>query len=142
MMSQKKIMLWIKKFLNRETVSYLIAGICTTLLAWGLFVVLPYFGAGTIAANNIANGLAVLFAFAVNKVFVFKSPSWVLSKILPEMCKFFASRLLTHVLETAVLYVLVDRFGFSAVIMKGLTMFFIQVLGNYALSKRVVFVKK
>jgi putative flippase GtrA len=130
------------KHLNRETISYLVVGICTTALAWGLFALFSYLEMGTVATNNIANGVAVLFAFVANKAFVFKSSSWAAKKILPEMLRFFVSRLLTHALETAALYVLVDLLNLPAVIMKGLTMFFIQVLGNYALSKWAVFVKK
>ncbi|MCL2602915.1 MAG: GtrA family protein [Defluviitaleaceae bacterium] len=131
-----------RKYLNRETVSYLTVGICTTTLAWGLFALLSHSGLGTVAANNVANAAAVLFAFAANKIIVFRSSSWAAKKVLPEMLKFFAARLLTHVLETAALYILVDVWELPAFIMKGLTMCFIQVLGNYALGKWVVFVKK
>jgi putative flippase GtrA len=130
------------KYLNRETVSYLITGGCTTALAWGLFALLSHTGMGTVAANNIANGAAVLFAFAANKAFVFKSVSWAAGTVLAEGVKFAAARMLTHVIETAVLYVLVDLWELPGIIMKGITVFFIQVLGNYALSKWVVFVKK
>jgi putative flippase GtrA len=130
------------KYLNRETISYLIVGGLTTLLSWILFTLALYFDLGTVAANNIANIIAVLFAFLANKIFVFQSSSWAVGKVLPEALRFFASRLLTHGLETAALVVLVDMFGFPGAIMKVLTMAVIQVLGNYALSKWVVFVRK
>jgi putative flippase GtrA len=132
----------ITKYLNRETVSYLIAGACTTALAWGAFALFSQWDMGTVTANNAANGLAVLFAFAANKLFVFRSPSWAIGKVLVEALKFFASRLFTHILETVALYILVDIWALPGVPMKGLTMVFIQVLGNYALGKWVVFVKK
>jgi len=99
-------------------------------------------GMGTVAANNAANAAAILFAFVANKTVVFRSSSWSAREVLPEIAKFLASRLFTHVLETVALYILVDRFYLHAIAMKGLTMVFIQILGNYALGKWVVFVKK
>ncbi|MCL2203525.1 MAG: GtrA family protein [Defluviitaleaceae bacterium] len=129
-------------YLNRESVSYLIVGGITTALSWGLFTLALHLGLGTIAANNMANALAILFAFFANKAIVFRSSSWAAGKVLYEFAKFGAARLLTHVLETVALYVLVEMLGLPGFLMKGLTMAFIQVLGNYALSKWVVFVKK
>jgi putative flippase GtrA len=129
-------------FTQRESIRYLFIGGITTAISWGVFVLAQHMGAGSVAANNIANALAILFAFAANKAFVFESSSWGVRTLLPELGKFGASRLLTHALETAALFVLVERLELPGFLMKGLTMLFIQVGGNYALSKWVVFVKK
>ena len=130
------------RLLNRETVSYLIVGGITTVIAWGLFVLTQHAGTGAIAANNMGNGAAMLFAFFANKIFVFRAHSWQSRQLAREALTFFSARLLTHVLETLALFVLVDRLGLPGFLMKGLTMAVIQVGGNYALSKWVVFVKK
>jgi len=127
---------------KRETLSYLIVGGCTTALGWVIFTLALHFHGGTIFANNLANGISILFAFFANKIFVFRSASWEKKQALPELLKFLSARLLTHVLETAALFLLVEVWELPGFIMKGLTLFFIQVLGNYALSKWVVFVKK
>ena len=128
--------------MKRETISYLIVGGCTTVLGWTIFTLALHFGFGTVFANNLSNGIAMAFAFFTNKIFVFRSASWDKKQALPELVKFLSARLLTHVLETAALFVLVDVWELPGFVMKGLTLFFIQVLGNYALSKWVVFVKK
>lgn len=133
---------WHKIVGSREGMRYLVVGGMTTAISWGVFVLAQYVGAGAVAANNIANALAIAFAFVANKAFVFESTSWALRCVLPELGKFGASRLLTHVLETAALFVLVDRLELPGFLMKGLTMAVIQVGGNYVLSKWVVFVKK
>ena len=130
------------RHLNRETISYLIVGGCTTALSWGIFLLAMHFQAGAIAANNIANAIAILFAFFANKILVFKSPSYKPSHLLPEITKFAASRLLTHAIETAALFLLIDHLSLNPTVSKTATILLIQVCGNYALSKWVVFVKK
>ena len=135
-------MMMIKKHINNEVIRYLFVGGCTTALSWGIFALAIYLGMGTIMANTVANVIAILFAFFANKMIVFRADGWEMHVLLPEMGKFFASRVFTHVLETVALFALVDGFGWHPVLMKTLTMVVIQVCGNYVLSKRVVFVKK
>ena len=124
---------------NYETVSYLFFGGLTTLVSMGSFALLIYIGMGTATANIVSNVLAIIFAFVTNKMFVFESSSWRMGVLLPELIKFGASRAFTTLVETLALMLLVDILGFDPLIMKALTMMFIQVIGNYALSKWVVF---
>jgi putative flippase GtrA len=133
---------FIKKFINRETISYLIVGGLTTGLSWGLFVLILHLNGGAVTANNIANAAAILFAFITNKIFVFRAVSWTGRALLREGVTFFSSRLFTHILETVALFILVDHLGLPGLYMKAATMVIIQVAGNYVLSKWVVFVKK
>jgi len=127
---------------HREVLTYLMVGGCTTALSWGIFALAIHLNAGTLAANNIANAIAILFAFFANKTLVFRSPLWALRHLLPEAGKFFASRLLTHILETFALLFLIDILHLNPILMKALTMALIQICGNYVLSKWVVFVRK
>ena len=101
-----------------------------------------YLEMGIATANNISNVLAIIFAFFVNKMFVFRSPGWRPRILVPELVKFGASRAFTSVVETLVLMLLVDWLGLHAMLMKLLTMVFIQVIGNYVLGKWVVFTRR
>jgi len=127
-----------KKYLNRETISYLIFGVLTTIIGLGSFALAVYFGLGTAISNTVSTMLAVLFAYFTNKIFVFHAPGWGLKLLIVEFGKFCGARLITFVAETALLVLLVDILGFNSVIMKGFTMVLV-VLGNYILSKWVVF---
>ena len=130
------------RYLNRELVSYLIVGGLTTVVGLGSYWLALRLGTGVALANTISTWLAILFAYVTNKLLVFQSSSWRLGLLLPELAKFGASRALTWVVETVVLVLLVDVWGLHDMLMKLCTMVVIQVLGNYALSKWVVFTRK
>ena len=130
----------IKKFLNYETISYLICGGLTTLVGFGSFVLLASSGFGTAFANTVSTALAVLFAYFTNKVFVFRSAGWGMKFIAGEIAKFCSGRLVMFVAETLLLVLLVDMLGLNSALMKALTMVLV-VVGNYCFSKWVVFRK-
>jgi len=130
-------------FLNYETVSYLFFGGLTTVVGLGTYALfIFYFEMSGAMAGAISNVLAIIFAFITNKLFVFESPSWRLKLLLPELVKFGASRGLTFAVDILALMLLVDILGFNAMLMRLLTMVIIHVIGNYALSKWVVFTRK
>ena len=56
-----------QKILNRETITYFICGVLTTLVSMGIFILCMYFQMRTAAANTVSTVLAVLFAFFLNK---------------------------------------------------------------------------
>ena len=129
-----------KKFVNRETVSYLLFGGLTTLVSLVFFALFLYvIGFGVFMAGMLSDVLAIIFAFVTNKIYVFESPSWRPGTLLPEVVKFAASRALTVVLANWALVLLVDNLGFNAMLMRFLTIVIIHVLGNYVLSKWLVF---
>ena len=108
------------------------------MVGLGSFALAIYFGIGTAAANTVSTVLAVLFAYVTNKIFVFRAPGWGLKHLILEFGKFCGARLVTFVVETALLLLLVDRLGLNSTLMKGFTMVLV-VLGNYVLSKWLVF---
>ena len=129
-----------RHFLNYETVSYLLFGGLTTVVALGTYALfLFYFGMSVAVAGAGSNALAIIFAFVTNKMFVFESPGWGAKVLLPELVKFGASRAFTSVIETLVLVLMVDALGLNAMVVRLFTMVIIQVVGNYVLSKWVVF---
>ena len=124
-----------------ETWLYLVMGGLTTLVGFGSYVWLVRLGWGTMAANTLSTVLATLFAYVTNKLWVFESPSWRPGLVLPEFVKFCTARVFTFVAETALLVLLVDALGLHSAAMKACTMVLV-IIGNYALSKWVVFTRK
>jgi len=130
-----------RKLLNRETLSYLICGALTTVISFGVYALCGYIGLVTVIANTISTVSAVVFAFIVNKIFVFRSASWNMGILLPEIAKFCVARVATYVMETLLLVFLVDILQFHSLLMKGLTTVLV-VVGNFVLSKWMVFNRK
>ena len=129
-----------KHFFNYETVSYLFFGGLTTLVSLGFFALFFYvFGMSALASGAISDVLAIVFAFVTNKQYVFESTSWQRDVLVPEAAKFGASRALTYVLGIFALWLLVDVLEFNAMGMRILTIIVIQIIGNYILSKWLVF---
>ena len=126
-----------------ETVSYLFFGGLTTVVSVVFFALFHYYfdmsGAMAGAASDV---LAIIFAFFPNKIYVFESPSWRSGVLLPELVKFGASRALTYALGILAMWLLVDVLGFHAMLMRILTIVVIHVIGNYVLSKWIVFTKR
>ena len=113
------------------------------MVSLGFFALFHYFvGLSVAMAGAASDVLAIIFAFVTNKIYVFGSPNWRPKTLLPELIKFSASRALTVVLGIWALVVLVDNLGFNAMLMRLLTMVVIHVIGNYILSKWVVFTKR
>ncbi len=86
----------------RQAGSYLFYSVLTTLVNWlaysGSMGLLQRRGAsgqaGTVfLANTLSWAAAVLFSFVVNKLRVFRSRSWQVKTLLPELLVFFATRI-------------------------------------------------
>ena len=126
------------KYINRESISYLICGGVTTVIGIGSFAIAMHFGLNTATANTISTVLAVSIAFIFNKVIVFRSLDWSVSAWIKEFAKFCGARAFTFILETAALILLVDRLGFHDLTTKTFTVAMV-IIGNYVLSKWLVF---
>ena len=131
----------ISKFLNRETISYLIFGVLTTIIANVTFNLARNIGLEVVVANLISSVLAITFAFFTNKIFVFESTSWKPLLVLGEMLKFFSTRFIAVFLETLLLVLLVNILGFNDTLMKMFTSVLL-IITNYVLSKWFIFRKR
>lgn len=133
---------FLKRALNRETVSYLIVGGLTTLLDWGLFTVLvKSLGMDHLIANIISTAAAIFFAFFSNKFIVFRSMGRDKNTLFSELGRFLGSRLATFLLQEALLFLGVNLLHFDSVLMKMLTSVLVIIL-NYFLSKIFIFKKE
>ena len=121
------------------------------------FVLYLVFGLGTTAVNMIcyylcsrilqqgsmqsslfAWAVAVAFAYVTNRRWVFGSASAGAWQVLKEMAAFFGCRVLTGILDLAVMFTGVSVLGFAGMYMKALSNF-VVILTNYAASKMVIF---
>ena len=135
----QKIRILLEKY--REIISYLFFGVLTTLVNFVVYLpVYNILGMSASVSNMIAWVAAVVFAYFVNKIFVFRSLDWSRKTVLPELIKFVSARLLSGVLETGILLVTVDILGWNGNIWKFVTQILV-VISNYVFSKLIVFRK-
>lgn len=126
----------------RELLSYAFWGVMTTAINYGAYFLLTeIFQIYYLTANIIAWAVSVLFAYFVNKLFVFRSKAWAWRVALRELLQMVASRLFTLGLETAILWLFVDKLFCPHAVVKLLANV-VVVIVNYALSKFVIFDKK
>jgi putative flippase GtrA len=98
-----KINQLIKKY--REIITYVIAGGLTTLVNYAVYTLLTMLTplgnstTGLTVSNAVAWVAGVVFAFAINKLWVFESKSKEVKTVLKEFVSFVISRALTGVLE-------------------------------------------
>jgi putative flippase GtrA len=92
----------LKKIFTKEVINYLIWGMATTVWNIGVFQILLFTGLDYRAANAISLVTAKIFAYIVNKIFVFKTHCASPGGLLLEIARFAAARGFT---------MLVDFFG-------------------------------
>ena len=113
----KRILELLKK--HEEIISYLFFGGLTTVVNY--LVYLPCYnllGISGAVSNVIAWIAAVAFAYLTNKPFVFKSHNWSAKTVLPELTKFVGCRVGSGLVETAIIFVTVDRLGLNGNVIK------------------------
>ena len=128
----------INKFCNRETITYLICGALTFFLALAVFWLCDRAGMHVAVSNTISTIIAVLFAYIINKIVVFRSGSWNLLFLIREISAFLSGRFATYAGETVLLTLLVDVIGLDSFICKIFTTGLV-IIANYLISKKFVF---
>lgn len=127
---------------NTELIAYLLAGVATTLVNYvAYFLLTRLLGLGVMPATNVAWVLAVLFAYAVNKAFVFHTHCDGPLALAREAVSFFAMRLVSLLMENALMYLTVEVLHLNDLAMKLLVNLLVIVL-NYGFSKLFVFKKR
>jgi len=142
---------FIKKFLNRETISYLIFGVIATALNIVLYQLFVNVLSMPVAIGNILDTIVcVLFQYVTNRIWVFRSQNkgkaaW------KEFIAFIAARAVTAIIDEVIMVVGVDVIvkntvaagsqHIAGVGVKILANVIIIVL-NYVFSKVFVFKKK
>ena len=147
----------VKKLLNRETILYIAFGVATTVVNYVVFHLLYnvlWNQENSLIANAAAFVAAVIFAFVVNKLFVFESKSWNAATLKREVPSFLAARIGSFGIEEAGLFLAEKVFklgGVIAITLGGteldwitvikVALAFIVVALNYVFCKLFVFKK-
>jgi putative flippase GtrA len=147
----------IKKILNRETVLYIIFGVATTAVNYVVFYLLYnvlWSQSRSLEANAAAFVAAVIFAFVVNKLFVFESKSWSMDTLKREIPSFLAARIGSFGIEEAGLFLcekVLKLGGVIAITLGGVALdwitvakvalAFVVVALNYVFCKLFIFKK-
>jgi putative flippase GtrA len=137
--SHYKLGRMILKIMTREMTAYLICGVLTSFIGIGLYLFLSESMQMDLGlSNTISSVLAVIFAFFVNKKFVFLSEDWSLGHVLLELGSFSLGRVATFLGETGLLILMVDKMGMNNTLCKILTSVLV-VITNYIISKLLIF---
>ena len=147
----------IKKLLNRETILYIIFGVATTAVNYVVFYLLYnvlWNQSRSLIANAAAFVAAVIFAFVVNKLFVFESRSWSAATLKREIPSFLAARIGSFGIEEAGLFLaekVLKLGGVIAITVGGIALDWITVIKvmlafvvvalNYVFCKLFIFKK-
>ena len=124
---------------SSELILYIFFGILTTAVTFMVFFLFHgIFGMEPNTANVISIISAIIFAFWVNKLFVFKKLSMRLTIVAREAAAFAAARALSMVMEVGGFYMLYSIAGMPEYPAKiGISILVVAV--NYLLSKFIIF---
>ena len=126
---------------HRELVSYVFWGVMTTVVNYAVYFLLTEgFQVYYLTGNIIAWAVSVLFAYFVNKLYVFQSRDWAWRVALRELWQMVASRLFSLGLEMGILWLFVDVLLCPHGVVK-LIANVVVVIVNYVLSKFIIFRK-
>lgn len=127
---------------NEEAISYLFWGFAAFVLGTGLFYLFANpMGLYEQIANVLSWIICVIFAYVTNRTFVFKSKVKGCKNIIVECKDFMAARILTLVMENAILFVMIDLLLIHNMIAKIVGQI-VVIVSNYFLSKLWIFKKK
>ncbi len=125
----------------KELIVYGVCGVLTTIVNYAIyFVCTKSFSIHYIVSNIIAWVFSVIFAYLVNKIYVFASLDWSRRKLLKEIWQFVAARIFSGVAETLLLILFVDMMGYCDTIIKIIAGIVVIII-NYLFSKWVIFKK-
>ena len=138
-----KIKTLLKKY--EELISYLIVGVLGTIVSIGTywlfekvaFSVVSDKNVSIIVANVTSWVIVVIFLYFLNRKYVFKSKN---KRIFGEFVSFALGRVFTLVLETIVIYLVVDLLSGSDLVGKIFGQV-VVIITNYILSKFLIFKK-
>ena len=122
------------KVMNREVISYLIFGVLTTLVNWVVYAAMVKVHIDYRIATAAAWAVSVLFAFIVNKIFVFQSYNLRPAYVMKEITSFVACRAVSGVMEMVFMIVMVSWIHMDEYISK-IAVSVIVVIVNYVFSK-------
>jgi putative flippase GtrA len=126
---------------HKEVLLYLFFGGIAFFLNIYLFALFySTFGINELIANVICWIICVLFQFFTNRTWVFDGKTDSAGGFIRQMASFFGGRVLTLVIEEAILAVFITWLGWNSMAVKLAAQIIVIVL-NYVISKLIVFRK-
>ena len=126
---------------HREIISYVIFGALTTLVDFVTYIFLTrVFSLNEDLANVFSQIVAIIFAFIVNKLYVFEDKEKNLRAIIFQFLKFSSLRLITLTLNSLIFFVMTEFTTINDIIVKAFVSIIVIIL-NYIFSKLLVFKK-
>jgi putative flippase GtrA len=133
---------FLKKLTTYEAFTYIFFGALTTLINWAVFLgMMRLLNQTSLIPNTVAWVVAVIFAYAVNKKYVFKSHQDNFAGLLCEFGLFILARVLSYFFDLIFVYATVDILHLTDWLMKILSNVFVLIM-NFFASKLVIFRKK
>lgn len=129
------------RLVNRETVSYAVTGVITSIINIGIFELLLLARADYRAANVVALIVTKFCAYFFNKRYVFRTETAGKTALAAEFGRFMLARMGTMALDWAALVLLVSGFGVNEHAGKIVTTILVVIM-NYVLGKFLVFTGK
>lgn len=123
-----------------EAINYLIFGFLTFVVSTITYY-LSRFCFDYVVSNCISWIAAVIFAYVTNKIIVFKSKVENKQSLVKEFIKFIISRIITLILETFILFVMIEGLKITNDLIVKTFAQIIVILTNYILSKLFIFKK-
>ena len=139
----KKLMQKLIQLFRNQAIRYIFFGGCTTLVNLVSYYLLREVAGmeNITAANLIAISLSILFAYVVNKLFVFEHRTTSLAELFQEAVSFIGMRIGTLVVEVGGVFVMSEWCGINDMVAKLVLQVVVLVL-NFVISKFVVFRNK
>ena len=134
-----------EKCVNYETVSYLICGVLTTAVDFAVYTVLRNVDVGVGVSQALSWLAAVLFAYVVNKLIVFKNYDLRPSYLMKEAGAFLMTRGISGVAVWLLMVVMValgEGRGFLYEMFCKMVSSAVNLVANYIFSKLWIFKKR
>ena len=129
------------KFLNEDLhifIKFGLVGVLNTYINWIVFIILNMLGMYYIFSNIIAYSLSTLNSYIWNSKWVFKYSG---DDVKETTAKFIILNIIGLILNTCILYILVDIIGLNKIVSLIITTVIVMIL-NYFINKLWVFKKK
>ncbi|MEG0180797.1 MAG: GtrA family protein [Peptostreptococcaceae bacterium] len=139
-----KELIYMKNLFNlygkyKEIILYLFFGLLTTVVSISSYYLCSEILQLHYLISNIISWIfAVIFAYVTNRIWVFESKSKGIQSVLKEIFTFINCRLLSGIIDMAVMILLVDIININDLYSKIFTQFIVVIL-NYLLSKLIIF---
>lgn len=132
-------MTYLKRLFEQRTIRYIFFGGCTTLVDIVFYAMFHHFlGIDMSTSNFLSIMIAIVFAYVVNKWFVFQSRTKGFKSTIKEGVSFIGMRLTTMAIQIYGMVLLCSIWGMNDMVAKILIQFVVLIL-NYIISKVFVF---